>query len=216
MRVLVLEDDEILSIEIKKFLILKNFDVVCITDGEDAVCHIGNTNFDLYIIDIYVPNINGLDIVKFIRKVDIFTPIVIITASFEINNFTQAFKYGCNEYIRKPFHFSELEIRIDKLLDTNLDCIRFSDTFVYQKDKNLFLSNGEIIQLRKKEKRFLEILMKNINKTVSKDIIIDYVWEYEIKESYTLRQLVNGIRKKLPIDIIKTDISVGYSLTLKR
>jgi len=97
-----------------------------------------------------------------------------------------------------------------------LDCIRFSDTFVYQKDKNVFLFNDEIIQLRKKEKRFLEILMKNINKTVNKDVITDYVWEYEIKESYTLRQLVNGIRKKLPIDIIKTDIGVGYSLILKR
>ncbi len=212
MRVLVLEDNVELNIEIKRYLSIKSFDVVCVEDGEDAIAHIDTKKFDLYILDIYVPNISGLDVLKFIRKVDILVPVIIITASLEINTLTQAYEHGCNDYIKKPFDLKELEVRMDKLLNSNFDCIKFSNNFLYQKDKNIFIYDGDVIEFRKKEKRFLQILINNINKTVAQDIIVDYVWEHEIKESYSLRQLVNGIRKKLPVDIVKTDIGVGYAI----
>lgn len=212
MKVLVVEDDEILKTEIKEFLIKKNLEVTSIVDGEEAITQIDNNNFDLYIIDIYIPKINGLEILKFIRKVDIFTPVIMITASLEISNLELAYEYGCNEYIKKPFHFKELEIRMDNILKKDLDSIIFDDTFLYIKEKNQFLLNGEVLEFRKKEKRFLELLLNNLNKTIGHDTIIDYVWEHEIKESYSLRQLVNGIRKKIPKNIIKTDVGVGYSI----
>jgi len=212
MRVLVLEDDAVLNIELKEFLTIKSFEVVCAIDGEEAICKIDAQKFDLYIIDIFVPTINGLEILKFIRKIDVITPVIIITASHEINNLTQAYEYGCNEYIKKPFHIKELEVRMDKLLEQDSACIKFNNEFLYQKDKNEYLLNGEIIDFRKKEKRCLEILIKNINKTVHKDIMIDYIWEQEIKDCYCLRQLINGMRKKLPQNMIKTDIGIGYSI----
>lgn len=212
MRVLVIEDDELLNEEIKNFLKIKCFDVVCVTDGEKAICQIDKKKFDLYIIDIYIPNINGLDVLKFIRKVDISTPVIIMSGSLEIETLTQAYKYGCNEYIKKPFHLKELEIRMNKLINSDLDDIVFNDSFIYSKEKNSFLLDSQVLDLRKKEKRLLEILISNVNKTVSSEVIIDYVWEHEIKESYSLRQLVNGIRRKLPKNIIKTDIGVGYAI----
>jgi len=216
MKVMVIEDDELFSSEIKELLQMKKFEVLCVHDGEEAISYIDKQKFDFYIIDIFVPNISGLDILKFIRQVDIISPVIIMTASSEINNLILAFEYGCNEYLKKPFDFKELEVRMNKLLDKDLDYVRFSDTFLYLKGSKKFLYKGEVLNFRKKEKRFLEILIFNINKTVSSEMITDYVWENDIRESYSLRQLVNGIRKKLPMDIIQTDIGVGYSIVNKK
>ena len=85
------------------------------------------------------------------------------------------------------------------------------DEFFYGKEPNEFLASC-IKNFRKKERRFLELLIFNINKTVSSETITDYVWENEIRENYSLRQLVNGIRNKLPMNIIQTDIGLGYSI----
>jgi len=214
MKVLIIEDNELFSAEIKELLQIKKFDVHCVNDGEEAIAHIGSQRFDFYIIDIFVPNISGLDLLKFIRQVDIITPVIMITASNEVNNLVLAFEYGCNEYLKKPFDFKELEVRMNKLLDKDLDYVRFSDTFLYLKDKKQFLYKGEVLAFRKKERRFLEILIFNINKTVSSEVINDYVWENDIRENYSLRQLVNSIRNKLPMNIIKTDVGVGYSIII--
>jgi len=215
MRVLVIEDDELFSTEIKELLQMKKLEVHCVSDGEEAIVHIDSRKFDFYIIDIFVPNINGLELLKFIRQVDIISPIIIMTGSTEINNLVLAFEYGCNEYLKKPFDFKELEIRMNKLIEKDLDYVRFSDTFLYLKSSKRFLYKGEVLTFRKKEKRFLELLIFNLNKTVSSEVITDYVWENDIRENYSLRQLVNGIRNKLPMNIIQTDIGLGYSIVTK-
>jgi len=211
MKVLIIEDDVLLNTAIKTFFEIKDYDVISADDGEEAVSLISST-IDLYIIDIKLPCINGLDILKFIRSIDIDTPVIMITASLNINDLTLSFELGCSDFIKKPFHFKELELRIDKLLKSDFGYIRFNNNFIYNADEKIFYSNGEVLKFRKKEKRLLELLMKNINTVVNTDNIIDYVWEMEIKEDYTLRQLVNSIRKKLPEDIIKTHSGIGYEL----
>lgn len=213
MHVLIVEDDTQLNIAISEFCVLKAFDVVSVKDGLDAIDKIENEEFDLYIIDINVPHVNGLDIVKHIRKTDLTTPIIIITASLEIQNFATAFENGCSEYIKKPFHLKELEIRCDNLLDLNdTTTIKINDVLVYDLNKEEFLYNNKPIKLRYKEKRFCAILIKNIDSIVSNEAINDYVWEGEIKESYPLRQLLVELRKKLPFDIIQTKIREGYMI----
>ncbi len=211
MDVLLVEDDNQLNIAISEFCKLKNFDVVSIKDGLEAIDRIDKEKFDLYIIDINVPHVNGIELLKHIRKTNINTPIIIITASLEIQNFAIAFENGCNEYIKKPFHLKELDIRIDNLLSMNqTEKILLADDFYYDPRREEFFYKDKHIQLRYKEKRFCALLMKHLNTIVPNDVIYDYVWEGEVKESYPLRQLLVELRKKLPFDIIQTKIREGY------
>ena len=211
MKVLIIEDDAQLNIAISEFFKIKEFDTVSVKDGLSAINQIDNGNFDLYIIDINIPRINGLDLLKHIRKTDLDTPIIIITASLEIENFSTAFDNGCSEYIKKPFHLKELDIRINNLLALNKpETISLRDELIYDLSTEEFLYKNKPIRLRYKEKRFCTLMIKNINSVVSNEMVYDYVWEGEIKETYPLRQLLVELRKKLPSDIIQTKIREGY------
>lgn len=211
MKVLLIEDDVQLNIAISEFFRIKAFDTVSVKDGLDAIEHIDNGYFDLFIIDINIPRISGLDLLKHIRKTDLNTPIIIITASLEIQNFSMAFENGCSEYIKKPFHLKELDIRINNLLALNKpEIITLYDELTYDLKREEFYYQNKPIKFRYKEKRFCALLMRHINTVVPNALIYDYVWEGEIRETYPLRQLLVELRKKLPFDIIKTKIREGY------
>lgn len=217
MKVLIIEDDVQLSIAISEFFKIKEWDIVSAKDGLDAIDKIDNGIFDLYIIDINIPRINGLDLLKHIRKTDLDTPVIIITASLEIQNFATAFENGCSEYIKKPFHLKELDIRINNLLTLNNPVtITLNDELTYDPNREEFDYQNKPIKLRYKEKRFCAILMKHSNTVVSNEMIYDYVWEGEIKETYPLRQLLVELRKKLPCDIIQTKIREGYIIETQK
>ena len=185
MKVLLIEDDIQLNTTITHFLKSTSKDVVSVLDGEIAIDTIDNNSFDLFIIDINIPHINGLDIVKYIRQKDTVTPIIMITASMELNNFQKAFKNGCNEYIKKPFFLEELEIRINNLLNkAQNNIIHISHNIIYDMEYEELKINNEVIKLRKKERKFLTILLQNINHTVDIDTLQNYIWDNEIKEVY--------------------------------
>jgi len=213
MKVLLLEDDIQLNTTITNFLKSIEYDVVSIIDGEMAVDTIDLMDFNLFIIDINVPNINGLEVVKYIRHKDTTVPIVMITASMELSNLQEAFKNGCNEYIKKPFFLEELEIRVNKLLNKeSISTVEISENIIYKMEHEELVINGETIKLRKKERKLLTILLQNINHTVDIEAIHAYVWENEIRESYPLRQLVSELRKYFNTGqkFIFSDIGLGY------
>lgn len=217
MKVLIIEDDVQLNIAISEFFKIKAFDSVSVKDGLSAIDQIDNGDFDLYLIDINIPDINGLDLLKHIRKTDIDTPIIIITASLEIENFSTAFENGCSEYIKKPFHLKELDIRINNLLSLNQrETVRLSDELLYDLDTEAFVYKNKTITLRYKEKRFCTLMIKNVNSVVPNEMIFDYVWEGQVKETYPLRQLLVELRKKLPSDLIQTKIREGYIIESKK
>ncbi|WP_373028940.1 response regulator transcription factor [Sulfurovum sp.] len=217
MKVLIIEDDVQLNIAINEFFKIKAFDTVSVKDGLQAIDHIDNEDFDLYLIDINIPNISGIDLLKHIRKKDLDTPVIIITASLEIQNFSMAFENGCSEYIKKPFHLKELDIRINNLLTLSKpEIINIRDEFHYDFNTEAFYYQDKPIHLRYKEKRFCAIMIKNINSIVPNELIHDYVWEGEIKETYPLRQLLGELRKKLPFDIIQTKIREGYIIETQK
>ena len=213
MKVLIIEDDIPLNTAITEFFTLKAFEIVSVTDGLEALKEIEKQHFELYIIDINLPEISGLEILKHIRKTDVETPIIIITASLEIENFTTAFDNGCSEYIKKPFHLKELDIRVSKLLSSCTPrTVSVTKTLSYDLHTEEFVYKHQKISLCYKEKRFCNLLMNNLGHYVSFETIYDYVWEGEIKETYPLRQLIAGLRKKLPYDIIETKMKVGYQI----
>jgi len=204
--VLLVEDDTQLAKIVKRILEKKGFNVTLCEDGKCAVDLIKKRDFDLYLIDINIPYINGIELVKFIKEQKRNGHIIMITASVEEENFQKAYEYGCDDYIKKPFHATELEVRINHLLK---DSIKFDDYEFNFHTGDLF-KNNKRVNLRKKEKQLLHILLKNINYTVSNDKIIEFVWQGEEKKNYPLRQLVNELRKKFDKDYIKTVVGVGY------
>lgn len=139
--VLVIEDDVQLNFVISEYFKMKSYNTISIHDGIEAIDEIDkitNRDINLYVIDINLPSLNGIDILKYIREKDSTTPIIIITASLEIENFIKAFEYGCSEYIKKPFHIKELEVRVNKLLNNNISTIQFDDDLYYNFNTKAF------------------------------------------------------------------------------
>ena len=220
MKILIIEDDIQLNTTITNFLRYKGCQTTSVEDGEEALEYIDKNFYDLYIIDINIPKVSGLEVLKYIRQKDLITPVIIITASLELENLKTAYKNGCNEYIKKPFYLEELEIKIDKICVGNYknEIINISDNISYDTSLEELIINGEIKRLRKKEKRLLTILLQNINKTVPTQTLENYIWENEIKESYPLRQLVNDLRKYFDNGekFIFSEIGVGYRFEAKK
>jgi len=215
MNILLVEDDIQLNVTIEAFLKFKNHTVTSLLDGEDALGHIDMIQYDMYIIDINLPNINGLDLVTYIRNKDLNSPIIMITASLEISNLQIAFKNGCNEYIKKPFHLEELEVRINNLLNQpKKNIITISPNVTYDLEYEELNIDGIVTKQRKKERRLLSILIQHINHTVNYDTIENYVWENEIRESYPLRQLVAELKKNFGKYeyLIETQRGSGYKI----
>ncbi|MDX4012910.1 response regulator, partial [Aliarcobacter skirrowii] len=115
MKILIIEDDIQLNTTITNFLKYKGYEVDSLEDGKEALDYIDKNFYDLYILDINIPKVSGLEILKYIRTKDIKSAIIIITASLELDNIKTAYKNGCDEYIKKPFYLEELEIKIDKI-----------------------------------------------------------------------------------------------------
>ena len=218
MKLLLIEDDIQLNTTISNFLQSIDYEVISVLDGEIAIDIIDKEDFDLFIIDINIPTINGLEIVKYIRQKDLSTPIIIITASIELNNFKSAFEYGCSEYIKKPFFLEELEIRINNLFSKNDENIlHISKNISYDMEYEELKIDNEVIKLRKKERRLLTILLQNVNHTVNNETLYSYIWENEIKQSYPLRQLVSELRKYFDMgeNFIFSDVGIGYRFEIK-
>ena len=205
--VLLVEDDLQLAKIVKRILESKNFKVILVEDGKEALKFIKEKDFDLYLVDINIPKINGLELVKYIKELEKDGKIVMITASVEEHNFKKAYEYGCDDYIKKPFHATELEVRIKKLIGK--ESIKFGN-YEFKFDTGDLFKDGKPVNLRKKEKKLLHILLKNANYTVPAEKIVEFVWPEEKKKNPPLRQLVNEIRKKFDRDFIQTVVGVGY------
>jgi DNA-binding response OmpR family regulator len=212
MRVLIVEDDLPLANALKKVLEKNNFEVDVIGDGEEAFNAILEKNYDLYLLDINLPNLDGHKLLKLIKHKNENAIVVMITASAEIEDIEKAYNYGCNEYIKKPFHAKELLIRINNLIgkkENDLNEIKIDNIRFLKDTMDLFIDDKPV-ELRKKERRLLYILITNLNRTVSKEEIINFVWEGEKKENYPLRQLVSSLKSKLENKYIVSVVGIGY------
>jgi DNA-binding response OmpR family regulator len=213
MHLLIIEDDVPLANALKKVLEKNGFDVDIVDDGEKAIDFIMQKTYDLYLIDINLPNLDGHKLLKIIKNKNKDAIVVMITASAEIEDIEKAYKFGCDEYIKKPFHAKELLIRINNLIEKNKSVnsneIKIDDLKFLKDTMDLFIDDKPV-ELRKKERRLLYILITNLNRTVPKEEIINFVWEGEKKENYPLRQLISSLKSKLNNKYIVSVVGIGY------
>jgi len=218
MRILIVEDEKKVAAFIKKGLEEETYAVDIATDGEEGF-HLGEQNqYDLIILDLMLPKINGLDILSRLRSQKIDTPILLLTAKDSVEDKVEGLNQGADDYLTKPFAFSELLARIRVLLrrgkaesKTTLEIADLTLNLVSHK-----VSRGsEEIELTGKEYSLLEYFMRNQEKVLTRTMIAEHVWDYNF-DTFTnvIDVYVNHLRKKIDKNfsnkLLHTLRGVGY------
>lgn len=218
MRILVVEDEIDLLEAIEEGLKIDGYAVDTSEDGVDGLELARVNDYDLIILDLNLPSMDGIDILKNIRNEDNLVKILILTARSSIEDRVLGLDLGANDYLVKPFHFEELEARIRSLLRMKYiqegTMLKYNDLNVDTKLRKAFI-NDEFIKLTKKEFAILEYLMKNINKVISQEELIEHIWDNSVDMfSNSVRVHINSLRKKIRSNIndevIKNIVGVGY------
>ena len=210
-RILLLEDDLILGETLQELLIEEEFNVTWVKDGNEALDATFYTNFSLYLIDINVPFINGFELLQSLRESGNTTPSIFITAKVDIESITKGFEIGADDYIKKPFDFDELLIRIKTQIRKSFNSYNSKIIYknlTYDIDKNRIFQNDKEIKLSISELKLVELFFKNIEKTLKKEDIIDFTHNGEEGSEASLRVQISKI-KKLGLNIVNQR-GMGY------
>ena len=223
MRILVVEDEfnlaDMIAIKLRK----EKYNVDVSLDGEDGLDNALSDVYDLVILDIMLPKINGIEILKEIRNNNIDTKVIMLTAKSSLDDKLLGFENGANDYITKPFHMEELIARVNVQLrnnekNINKDILKFGDIELNVRTSTITcIKNNESINISYKEFMILEYLMNNSNQIISKEQIYDKIWGIDnYFESNNLEAYLSFVRKKLKI--IDSDVTIkairgmGYKL----
>ncbi|QOP45507.1 response regulator transcription factor [Sulfurimonas paralvinellae] len=213
MKILLLEDEYSLRISVEEFLTDIGYEVDGYMDGLEAYDAVYDKSYDILLLDVNVPSINGFEMLRKLREDGVSVPAIFLTSMTEMDDLKEGYKRGCCDYIRKPFDLEELELRIDQALASHLkndgSVVELGCSLTYDLKKSKLTQNEEEIVLRKTEKELLEVLIKNKNSIVSTQMFQDEVWG-EYVEPATIRVQLNNLKKKLPEDIIQNRRGLGY------
>ncbi len=219
MKILLLEDDLILNEIIEEFLQSLDYEVTIAYDGTKATELIYDNSFDLLILDVNVPNINGFEFLKSLRDEHITTPAIFITSLDTIEDVEEGFNSGCDDYLKKPFELRELELRINnikRLLHLEEDEITIDENIKFNTKLNYVTYDSIKTKLPLKEAQILKYLLMNKNRCISQDELSSNIWSYEtVPTSSTIRTYIKNIRKIIGEDYIETIKGVGYRFNKK-
>lgn len=220
MKLLLIEDDLLLARSIQRSF-TEGFTIDIATRGEEGLFSANNFLYDLILVDISLPDTNGVNLCREIRKRHTQTPIIVITANTEVQTKLSAFKEGADDYVTKPFYKEELLIRIHALLRRvdhrgSLDSITFGDFSIHLLRRTV-LKQGEFIRLRKKEFDIFCYLARNAGKVISREELQTYIWGEDAELSgNTIDVHINYLRDKVDkpyrTNLIQTVHGVGYKL----
>jgi len=208
MNILLLEDDEILAESLIDLFEVEDFKITHVTDGNGVLDSTFENSFDLYLFDVNVPVLNGFELLKSLRESGDSTPCIFLTALSDVASLSLGFDVGADDYVKKPFDFDELVVRIKALIKKRYNSykekIRFENlSFDLLKDE--LYKDDEFIPLPPSELKLTKLFFKNIAKTLAKEYILD---ELSNISDGSLRVHINKLRKlELPIVTVK---GVGY------
>ena len=216
MKLLLLEDDPILQEIIEEFLQGEGFDVESFFDGEKALDAIGSGSYDMLLLDVNVPGIDGFEILSYLREIGNTTPAIYITSLSGIDDLKKGFDIGADDYLKKPFDLEELKARIDHIAKLH----RLEEEIVFDGMRFIpkahqIIRQNRVIQMRQKEAKVLEYFIRNQGKIISCDEIIENVWDdTQIPTHATIRTYIKNLRKmfdKAYFDNIKGE---GYRFNI--
>lgn len=213
-KILIVEDDQTISKLIAASLSISGYESVPCFDGNEAVHMVRNEEFDLILLDIMLPGLDGFQVMEKIRETG--TPVIFLTAMGDVSDRVKGLKSGAEDYIVKPFEPLELLARIEIVLrrfNREQKNLSFRDITVNMEERSV-RRGSEIIDLTPKEYDLLVLFLKHQNVALSRDKILMDVWECSANiETRTVDNHVQRLRKKLGLeDCLKTVFKVGYRL----
>ena len=216
MKILLIEDDNLIGDGIVSAFKKFGSSIDWFEDGLDGQEAIFMINYDAVILDLSLPNIDGLDILKFWREKNIKTPVIILTARDAINQRVEGLTKGADDYLCKPFSLAELHARVIALNRRNYNLVKeyleIGDIKLYPLEQKV-LKNNNIVELTTKEIKILELFILNKGIVLSREVIVEKLYDFDKElNSNALDVFIHAIRKKIGNDYIKTVYGAGYKL----
>lgn len=213
-KILIVEDEKPISNLIKMNLEDAGYHCTCAFDGMEAADILEEKTFDLILLDIMLPKVDGYELLEYIRPMDI--PVIFLTAKAGLNDRVKGLNLGAEDYIVKPFEIVELLARVQVVLRRyrkNTSILQYGNITIDTENRTVLL-DGKNVELTPKEFMLLELFVRNVNITLFRDKIYELVWENDCYgDTRTLDLHVQRLRKKLGLtDKLKTVYRVGYRL----
>src|SRR4030043_1903151 len=224
MRILVIEDEKKVATFIKKGLVEEHYAVDTAFDGEEGLYLSEINEYYLIVLDLMIPKIDGLGVLKKIRERKDNVPILVLTAKDSVEDTVRGLDAGCDDYLTKPFAFAELLARIRALLRRDKkekeSVLRIADLTLSIVTHKV-MRQGKEIELTSKEYGLLEYFMRNPEKVLTRTMISEHVWDYHFDSLTNVVDVyVNYLRKKIDKDfepkLIHTIRGVGYMISTTR
>ena len=224
MHILIIEDEIALCQSIAEGLRMDGYEIDTCFDGNEGLDLCTSENYDLILLDLNLPGMDGLEILRHFRRMDDSTPVLILSARGQIQDKVEGLDLGANDYITKPFHMKELVARIKVILKRNSDIddtdnMKFGDLTLDLKTGKMKANQNEIA-INGKELELLESLLLNKNQIMSRETLANKIWGYDSDAEYNnVEVYVSFLRKKLKIlqsnVMIKAVRGIGYKLEAK-
>ena len=219
MRILLVEDEEGVANFIKKGLVEEHYAVDLAVDGEEGKALALANRYDLIILDVMIPGINGIELCKEIRQKKIQTPVLMLTAKDSLKDKVAGLDSGADDYLTKPFSFEEFIARIRALLRRRQDALvelRHKDLRIDVLSHRVFAGENEVV-LRPKEYAILVYLVRNRGRVLSRTQIIENVWGYDFNPNTNIVDVhIKSLREKIgefvSPDFIRSVRGTGYML----
>ena len=215
-KILLLEDDANLNETVTEFLEEEGHQVVSVYDGHEAQEKFYESKYDLLLLDVNTPGINGFELLKEARASKVLAPAIFITSLDSVDDLEKGYESGCDDYIRKPFVLKELKIRVETLLKRGFfheekKTIAISSTISYDIENNELIIDEEVVSLGHKESKLLKLFMKNDGTVIAHERIYEHLWDYDEEPSDTaLRTYIKNLRKIIGKEKIVSIKKQGY------
>ena len=218
MHILIIEDEEQLCRSMAEGLRMDGYETDTCFDGEEGLELCMTENYDLILLDLNLPGIDGLEILRQFRTFNTNTPVLILSARVQIQDKVEGLDLGANDYLTKPFHLDELAARIRSLTlrrFTQSDIVLTCGKLSFDTKARIASVDSEALSLTRKETGILEYLMLNQGRPVSQEELIEHVWDSSVNSfSNATRVHISSLRKKLRsalgYDPIRNRIGEGY------
>ena len=213
-RVLLLEDDALLGETLEDLLEEESYEVVHFLNGQEALDATFDTKFDIYLLDINVPLLDGVSLLKELRGADDTTPAIFLTSHKDKSMIEQGFLSGADDYIKKPFDNDELLWRMKAVLSRSTqEAQELAGILSHDKTHRTILYKNEVLELSQKEYALAVLLMQHLGETVPKELIFDTLWSAsEGGSDGAIRVYINRLKSLLPEMKIENIRGVGYRL----
>ncbi len=215
MKILLVEDDIMLNEMITEYITSTGHVIKSAKTGLESLDILEKEKFDLLILDINLPDIDGFTILEKMHEQKRMVPTIYISALIDIEEISRAFDLGCFDYLKKPFHLKELTLRINKILKTRIvpqRHKRLSKHYSFDSENMTLLFNNEPHILPKRQLQIIELLALNRSLVVQYDMFRTYVWNDDYIDNATIRAEVNRVKTVLKEDFIKNIRGSGYMI----